>query len=69
VSTLREHRIRALAYRIHEASGRDDAEANWHQAATLIDTYPSHDFEVRQEGKKSAIYLADRDNRHTRFPI
>ena len=66
---LRENRIRALARRIHQVTGRTDEKANWHQAASLIDAYPSHDFDVRANNGRFSIYLADRHNRHAVMPI
>lgn len=67
--SIREHRIRALAYRIHQVTSRTDEKANWYQAASLIDAYPSHDFDVRENNGRFSIYLADRNNRHAVMPI
>jgi hypothetical protein len=65
----REHRIRALAYRIHQLTGSQDAQANWYRAATLVDTYPSHDFDVRKVWDRYEIFLVNKDSRHCRFPL
>jgi hypothetical protein len=68
----REHRIRALAYQIFQVTGRDDARANWFQAAAIVDAYPSCDFTVQAMSGKSAIVnivRMPRENRHGHIPI
>lgn len=51
----REGRIKALAQEIHEETGSHDQLRNWYLAASFIDSFPSHDFQVIRFGKNTVI--------------